>query len=251
MNLLLLGVESPDVRRQNSLARWDTGDGAHSLVLTNPPFSGSIEKSALDASLYRAVKSTTKAPLFVGRVLSLLKPGGRAAVIVPEGVLSGTQKAQTALRKGLVDDHKLDAVIRVPTAAYQPFSSTHTAILLFTKTGVGGTNRVWFYDVRSDGLSLDKKRAPIVENDLPDVLARWKTLGNPDSPELARTRTDQSFFVPREEIASNDYVLTFGQNRELPQDTAPTRPPREILADIRALNNQISQGLAALEDLLG
>ena len=250
MNLLLHGVDEPDIARRDSLSSWGADVGTYSLVLTNPPFSGSIERSALDTSLHREVKSTTKAQLFVGRVLSLLQAGGRAAVIVPEGVLFGTRKAQIALRKTLVEDHKLDAVIRVPQATYQPFSSTQTSILIFTKTGVGGTTHVWFYDIRADGLSLDKRRTPVEGNDLPDVLARWTTLGDVNSPEFARSRTDQSFCVPREEIAENDYLLTLDQYREVSEDITPTRLPGEILADIRALNTQIDQDLTKLEELL-
>lgn len=251
MNLLLHGVDHPDVRRRDSIAPMPDEVGSCSLVLTNPPFNGSVEKSALDKDLHRDVKSTTKALLFVGRALSLLQTGGRAALIVPEGVLFGSQKAQVAMRKTLVEDHKLDAVIKVPPAAYEPFSSTQTAILVFTKTGVGGADRVWFYEIRADGRSLDKKRAPVAENDFPDVLARWKTLGDSESPESSRARVDQSFFVPREEIAAKDYILTLNRYRDIPDDAAPTRPPSEILADIKALNAEIDTGVAALEDLLG
>lgn len=251
MNLQLHGIEAPDVRRHNSLAPWSVGVGTFSLVLTNPPFSGSIEKSALDKDLHRQVKSTNKAPLFVGRVLSLLQTGGRAAVIVPEGVLFGSQKAQAALRKSLVEDHTLDAVIRVPPASYAPFSATQTAILIFRKTGAGGTERVWFYDIRADGRSLDKKRTPSSENDLPDVLARWQTLADPSSPELTRARTEQSFFVPRDEIAEHDYELTFSRYQQIPDNSSPTRPPADILADIDALNQEILAGTAELKGLRG
>ncbi|GAA1983306.1 N-6 DNA methylase [Microbacterium pumilum] len=250
-NVLLHGVEGADIQRRDSLAPWSDGIGGYSLVLTNPPFSGSIEKSALDRDLYRHVKSTTKAPLFVGRVLSLLQLGGRAAVIVPEGVLFGSTKAQVALRRSLVEDHKLDAVIRVPPAAYQPFSTTQTAILLFTKTSVGGTERVWFYDIRADGRSLDKRRTPVTENDLPDVVRRWKTLGDPASPELTRARTEQSFLVLRDEIAAHNYELSLNRYQEIVEDQTPTRAPAEIVADIDALNEEILAGMVELKELLG
>jgi type I restriction enzyme M protein len=250
MNLLLHGIEGPDVRRRDSLTPWPEGPGGYSLALTNPPFNGSVERSALDKDLYREVKSTTKAPLFVGRVISLLQPGGRAAVVVPEGVLFGTHKAQVALRKTLVEEHKLHAVVKVPPASFEPFSTTQTAILIFTKTGVGGTHRVWFYDIRADGWSLDKKRTRVADDDLPDVLARWGTLNDPAGPEQSRTRADQSFFVPRAEIAANDYLLTLSRYQEIPEDTTTTRPPSEILADIKVLNAQIEAGIAQLEELL-
>lgn len=252
MNLLLHGIEQPDVQRRDSLAPWPTteGDGGYTLVLTNPPFNGSVEKSSLDKDLYRDVKSTTKAALFVGRVLSLLELGGRAAVIVPEGVLFGEKKSQVALRKTLIDEHKLEGVIRIPAAAYQPFSSTQTAMLLFTKTGGGGTNRVWFYEVRADGWSLDRKRTAVPETDLPDVLARWVTLRESERIELQRARTEQSFFVSRDEIAANNYLLTFSRYKEVADVLAPTRPPGEIIADIRALNTELEEDLSAIEELL-
>lgn len=247
MNLLFHGIDHPDSRRGDSLATMPDDVGKYSLVLTNPPFSGSVEKSTLDKELYRDAKSTTKALLFVGRALSLMRAGGRAAVIVPDGVLFGSKNAPVALRASLVNDHKLHAVIKVPPAVYEPFSSTQTSILIFTKTGVGGTDRVWFYEVRADGRSLDKKRAPVAENDLPDVLARWKTLSAADSPEVSRTRTDQSFFVSREEIAGNSYYLTFNHYRQRVDDVTATRPPGEILAEIKALNAEIDASVAALE----
>lgn len=252
MNLLLHGIEQPDVQRRDSLAPWPETEraGGYTLILTNPPFSGSVEKSSLDKDLYRDVKSTTKAALFVGRALSLLETGGRAAVIVPEGVLFGAKKAQVALRKTLIDEHKLDGVIRIPAASYQPFSSTQTAILVFTKTGAGGTDRVWFYEIRADGWSLDKKRTAVPETDLPDVLARWVTLRDPECPELQRARTEQSFFVSRDEIAANKYLLTFSRYKEAADVLAPTRPPEEIIADIRALNTEIERELTAIEELL-
>lgn len=252
MNLLLHGIEEPDIQRRDSLARWPDPVGTYSVVLTNPPFNGSVERSALDKDLHRDVKSTTKAPLFVGRVLSLLNTSGRAAMIVPEGVLFGTQRAQTALRKTLVEDHRLEAVIKIPSACYEPFSTARTAILVFTKTGAGGTDRVWFYEIRADGRSLDKKRTPVVENDVPDILARWGSLSEATSPELSRTRADQSFFVPRDEIAGvGDYLLTMSRYQAIAENVTPVRPPVDILADIRTLNAAIDKGITELEALLG
>jgi type I restriction enzyme M protein len=171
-------------------------------------------------------------------------------VIVPSGVLAGESKAQVTLRTALIDNHKLMAVIRVPSASYQPFSSTQTSILFFTKVGVGSTDRVWFYDIRADGRSLDKKRAPVEENDVPDLLDRWSTIGDPDSPELQRTRTDQSFFVRRDEIAANNYMLSLGNYQDVVDHSATYRPPTEILADIRNLNAEIENDLSAIDVLL-
>lgn len=250
MNLLLHGIDNPDVRRRNSLAPTPDDDRRFTVVFTNPPFNGSIEKSSLDKDLYAATKSTTKAPLFVARVLTMLQPGGRAAVIVPEGVLFGTNKAQVDLRRTLVDEHRLEAVMRVPSSSYQPFSATTTSILLFTKTDVGGTDRVWFYDIRADGRSMDKKRVPVEDNDLPDVLARWKDLANPQSPEYSRARTEQSFVVGRDEIAANDYLLTVSTYAAQVAENIETREPAEVLAEIRGLNAEIDAALTSIEELL-
>lgn len=251
LNLLLHGVESPDIQRHDSLTSIYNEVELYTAIITNPPFNGTVEQSSLDKDLARFIKSRTKALLFVGQVLRLLTPGGRAAVIVPDGALFGSTKAHVALRQALIDDNKLDAVIKLPSAAFLPFSSTSAAILLFTKTGSGGTDQVWFYDVRSDGFSLDKKRAPSQDNDLPDVLARWQTLRQPDSPEWERSRTAQSFAVSRDEIAARGYELSINRYAVIDYQQDDARDPQEIVAEIKALNSEIADGIAVFEEMLG
>ena len=211
MSLLLRGTINQDSQRKNSLGAIPDELGKFTLVFTNPSFSGSIERFSLDANLYRDVKSAIKAALFIGRVLTLLRPGDRAAVIVPEGVLFGNRRAQIALRKTLVDDHRLDAVVRIPPASHEPFSATRLAILYFTKTGPSGTDDSVVYDVRADGRSLDKKRPRVAENDLPDALARWRSLETRRVWNSRVERIEQSFFAPRQEVTSNDFLLTLSQ----------------------------------------
>ncbi len=175
MNMLLHGVESPDIRYRDSLSEGASEDAEkYTLILANPPFAGSLDYEATSKDLQRVVKTKKTELLFLALFLKLLKPGGRAAVIVPDGVLFGSSKAHKELRKILVEDQKLDAVVKLPSGVFRPYAGVSTAILFFTKTNSGGTDDVWFYDVRADGFSLDDKRNPIEANDLPDVLARWQ-----------------------------------------------------------------------------
>ncbi len=198
-------------------------------------------------------------------MLRLLKNGGRAAVIVPDGVLFGSSKAHKDLRRMLVDDHKLDAVVKLPSGVFKPYAGVSTAILFFTKTSSGGTDNVWFYDVQADGFTLDDKRTPTERDDLPDVLLRWSSLKSPQvepvetsgsqvelvetSPainEQANPRTAQSFLVPREEIAANNYDLSLNRYKEVEHEEVHHRPPAEILADLAALEQEIADATAAL-----
>ncbi|MGH3438583.1 MAG: type I restriction-modification system subunit M [Sciscionella sp.] len=195
MNTLLHGVESPDIRYRDSLSEGATEDTEkYTLILANPPFAGSLDYESTSKDLQRVVKTKKTELLFVALFLKLLKPGGRAAVIVPDGVLFGSSKAHKELRRILVEDQKLDGVVKLPSGVFRPYAGVSTAILLFTKTNSGGTDHVWFYDVQADGFSLDDKRNPVEANDLPDALARW---GSRTSTELERARTKQSFCVPR------------------------------------------------------
>ncbi len=174
MNMLLHGVESPDIRYRDSLSEGASGDAEkYTLILANPPFAGSLDYESTSKDLQRVVKTKKTELLFLALFLKLLKPGGRAAVIVPDGVLFGSSKAHKDLRRILVEDQKLDAVVKLPSGVFRPYAGVSTAILLFTKTNSGGTDDVWFYDVQADGFSLDDKRNPVEANDLPDVLARW------------------------------------------------------------------------------
>ena len=203
MNMLLHGVENPDIRYKDSLAQTDDDDEEkYSLVLANPPFAGSLDYESTAKDLQQIVKTKKTELLFLTLFLRLLQTGGRAAVIVPDGVLFGSSKAHRTLRTILVEEQKLDAIVSMPSGVFRPYAGVSTAILIFTKTNSGGTDDVWFYDMQADGYSLDDKRTPQPEkSDLADILDRWQNR----EVESERSRTDQSFLVPKAEIASNDY----------------------------------------------
>lgn len=222
MNMLLHGIEAPDIRYRDSLSEGAAGDAEkYTLILANPPFAGSLDYESTAKDLQRVVKTKKTELLFLALFLKLLKPGGRAAVIVPDGVLFGSSKAHKELRKVLVEDQKLDAVIKLPSGVFRPYAGVSTAILLFTKTNSGGTDDVWFYDVRADGYSLDDKRNPIAADDLPDVLARW---AERTTTERNRTRTEQSFCVPKTDIVTQDYDLSLNRYKEIEHDDVEHRP---------------------------
>lgn len=278
MNMLLHGVEDPDVEYRDSLSEGAHGGGGEfSLVLANPPFAGSLDYEATSKDLQRVVKTKKTELLFLALFLKLLKPGGRAAVIVPDGVLFGSSKAHKELRRILVEEQKLDGVVKLPSGVFRPYAGVSTAILLFTKTNSGGTDNVWFYDVQADGWSLDDKRNPLLpedqrgprpsrideqgarivvpfdpanheKNNLPDVLARWQ---NREGSEKTRLRTDQSFCVPKADIAANGYDLSLNRYKEVVHDEVEHRPPLEIIAELEELESEIQQGLSELKAMLG
>ncbi|MBG6094235.1 class I SAM-dependent DNA methyltransferase [Nocardioides luteus] len=247
MNMLLHGIEAPDIRYRDSLSEGTVEDAdKYTLILANPPFAGSLDYESTSKDLQRVVKTKKTELLFLALFLKLLKPGGRAAVIVPDGVLFGSSKAHKDLRKTLVEDQKLDAVIKLPSGVFKPYAGVSTAILFFTKTNSGGTDHVWFYDVRADGFSLDDKRNPIDPNDLPDVLKRWKALG----AEADRARTDQSFLVPKDDIVAQSYDLSLNRYKEIQHEEIEHRAPLDIIADIEALDEEIAKGIAELKGML-
>src|SRR5690348_16482296 len=249
MNMLLHGVESPDIRYRDSLAQDHAGEAEKfTLVLANPPFAGSLDYENTAKDLLQIVKTKKTELLFLALFLRLLKPGGRAAVIVPDGVLFGSSKAHKELRRMLVEDQKLEAVVSLPGGVFKPYAGVSTAILVFTKTNSGGTDNVWFYDVEADGWSLDDKRTPLLPEDklgsvpriplavdehrksnLPDVLARW---AHRTSAERQRPHTAQSFCVPKADIASQGYDLSLNRYKEVVHDVVDHRAPKEILADL-------------------
>jgi type I restriction enzyme M protein len=267
MNMLLHGVDAPDVRYKDSLAQDHADDEeAYSLILANPPFAGSLDYENTAKDLLAVAKTKKTELLFLILFLRLLKPGGRAAVIVPDGVLFGGSNAHKQIRRLLVEDQKLDAVVSLPSGAFKPYSGVSTAVLFFTKTNSGGTDHVWFYDVQADGYSLDDKRTPLLDdaklgvvpteplieadhdkNNLPDVLARW---ARREGDELERPRTAQSFCVPKADIAANDYDLSLNRYKEVEYEEIEHRDPRDIIAEIRKLEDEIQQGLTELEDML-
>jgi type I restriction enzyme M protein len=248
MNMLLHGVEAPDVRYRDSLSE-SSGDeeGLYSLVLANPPFKGSLDYETTSKELQRVVKTKRTELLFLALFLRLLKLGGRAAVVVPDGVLFGEGNAHRALRKILIEEQKLDAVIKLPSGVFRPYSGVSTAILIFTKTNNGGTDHVWFYDVQADGYSLDDRRQPVDSNDLPTVVERW-ALRN--TTEKDRTRSDQSFTVSKEDIVAQSYDLSLNRYKEVEHNEVEHRSPLNIIADIEAINARIIDGLAKLKDEL-
>ena len=249
MNMLLHGVENPDIRYKDSLAQTDDDDAEkYSLILANPPFAGSLDYESTAKDLQQIVKTKKTELLFLALLLSLLQTGGRAAVIVPDGVLFGSSKAHKALRKILVEDQKLDAIISMPSGVFRPYAGVSTAILLFTKTNSGGTDSVWFYDMQADGYSLDDKRSPQPDkSDLFDILARW----NNKQAEVKRKRTDRSFLVPKEEIAGNDYDLSINRYKEVEYAAVEYEPPKVILERLAALEQEIASGRKELEAMLG
>lgn len=268
MNMTLHGVENPNVSHRDSLAEDHTEDsGAYSLVLANPPFAGSLDYEATAKDLQKIVKTKKTELLFIALFLRLLKPGGRAAVIVPAGVLFGSSKAHKEIRRMLVENHKLDAVIKLPSGVFRPYAGVSTAILIFTKTGGGGTENVWFYDVQADGLSLDDKRSELlppkklgavpaeplaadehVKNNLPDVLTRWQERnGN----EIKNPRTAQSFYVSKEDIAATGYDLSLNRFKEVEHEEVEYDTPADIIAELRMIETEISNGLDKLEEILG
>ena len=266
MNLQLHGVQNPNITYRDSLAEDSEKDEeAYSVILANPPFAGSLDYEGTSADLLQVVKTKKTELLFLALFLRLLKPGGRAAVIVPDGVLFGSSKAHKELRRILVEDQKLDGIVSLPSGVFKPYAGVSTAILLFTKTNSGGTDNVWFYDLQADGLSLDDKRTPQLDedklgatatlsdeehekNNLPDTLTRW---ADRDGDEQKRERTDQSFTVPKAEIADNDYDLSINRYKEIVYEEIEYQSPMEILGELTVLETEIQQGIEDLKAMLG
>ena len=253
MNMLLHGVENPDIRYRDSLAQSNQDDAERfSLVLANPPFAGSLDYESTAKDLQQIVKTKKTELLFLALFLRLLQTGGRAAVIVPDGVLFGSSKAHKTLRNILVEQQKLDAVISMPSGVFKPYAGVSTAILLFTKTNSGGTDQVWFYDMQADGFSLDDKRTPQPNNsDLPDILARWRDYRSGGETETTRQRTERSFLVPKSEIAGNDYDLSINRYKEVEYEVVEHDSPQVILQRLAQLEQEIAEGQRELEGMLG
>lgn len=246
MNMMLHGVEAPNISWQDSLSEDNTHRDEYSLIMTNPPFTGSLDKETIAKDLL-ALASTKKTELlFLALFLKSLKVGGRCASIVPDGVLFGSSKAHKAVRKEIVENNRLEAVISMPSGVFKPYAGVSTAILIFTKTGTGGTDKVWFYDMKSDGFSLDDKRSPIDNSDIPDIIERFHSLDKED----ARERTEQSFFVPVDEIKDNDYDLSINKYKKTEYIPVEYPPTSEIMAEIKELNQQIEAELKELGKLL-
>ena len=246
MNMMLHGVEDPNLKHQDSLSALNATSDKYDVILANPPFTGSLDNEAVSDSLLKLTKTKKTELLFLSLFLRMLKTGGRSAVIVPEGVLFGSSKAHKQIRKELIENNQLKAVISMPSGVFKPYAGVSTAVLVFNKTGTGGTEDVWFYDMKNDGYSLDDKRSPIDQNDIPDIIERYKNLDK----EKDRKRTDQSFLVPREEIVNNDYDLSINKYKEVEYEKVEYEPTEVIMDKIEELQIEIEKDLAELKKML-
>lgn len=249
MNLMLHEVSSPDVRYLDSVSQKNDISGKFDVILANPPFTGSVDVEDIDKSLRAIVDSKQTELLFVALFLRMLKVGGRCACIVPNGVLfRSNAKAYGQLRRELVENQKLEAIIYMPSGVFKPYSGVSTAVLVFTKTGAGGTDNVWLYNMEGDGFTLDDKRdADEKHNDIPDILERWDNL----AAEADRERTEKSFLVPKAEIVENDYDFSFNKYTKTEYERIEYPPTEQILAELDELNAQMAASLAELKKMLG
>lgn len=246
MNMMTHGVESPFIEYRDSLSDQNIDTDKYSLILANPPFKGTLDADSVSASLLKVAKTKKTELLFLALFIRMLKIGGRCACIVPDGVLFGSSKAHKQIRKAIIEDNRLEAVISMPSGMFKPYAGVSTGILIFTKTGHGGTDKVWFYDMKADGYSLDDKRSPVKENDIPDIIERFNHLDKEEN----RKRTEQSFFVDMKEIVDNDYDLSINKYKEVIYEKVEYPPTSEILADIEELNKEIDKNLEELKALL-
>lgn len=246
MNMMTHGVDNPFIEYRDSLSDQNTDREKYSLILANPPFKGSLDGDTVSADLLKVCKTKKTELLFLALFLRMLKTGGRCACIVPDGVLFGSSTAHKAIRKELIDNNRLEAVISMPSGVFKPYAGVSTAVLVFTKTGYGGTDNVWFYDMRADGFSLDDKRTPTAENDIPDIVARF----HDRAVEEGRERTEQSFLVPREEIVENGYDLSINKYKKTEYIPVEYPPTSELFAQLRELEAQIQKGLEELEGMV-
>ena len=253
MNLALHGITTPTLEIQDSVSKENDVESAFDVILANPPFTGTIDAERIADDLKAVVNTKKTELLFVALFLRLLKKGGRCACVVPDGVLFGASKAHKALRKELVENHFLQAVISLPSGVFKPYAGVSTAILVFAKTGAGGTEDVWFYDVKADGFTLDDKRSPTDANDLPDLLNRWERWTSSldgRAEEASRKRSEQSFFVPKADIVANDYDLSINRYKEVVYETVEYDSPAEILARLEQIDKEIAEQMAALKKAL-
>lgn len=246
MNMMTHGVDSPFIEYRDSLSDQNPDKAKYSLILANPPFKGSLDYDTVSADLLKTCKTKKTELLFLALFLRMLKVGGRCACIVPDGVLFGSSTAHKAIRKTIIEENKLDAIISMPSGVFKPYAGVSTAVMIFTKTGHGGTDNVWFYDMKADGFSLDDKRSKVEENDIPDIIARFKNL----DAEKDRERTEQSFFVPKQEIVDNDYDLSINKYKKVEYVPVEYPPTSEIMAELKELENQIKTEMDELEALL-
>ena len=246
MNMMTHGVSNPNIEYRDSLSDQNEDKEKYSLILANPPFKGSLDYDIVSADLLKVCKTKKTELLFLTLFVRMLKTGGRCACIVPDGVLFGSSKAHKDIRKAIVEEQRLEAVISMPSGVFKPYAGVSTAILIFTKTGHGGTDKVWFYDMTADGFSLDDKRTQVKENDIPDIIERFTHIEN----EKDRKRTEKSFLVPKQEIVDKEYDLSINKYKETEYVAAEYPPTSEIMKNLRDLETQINQEMDELEKLL-
>jgi type I restriction enzyme M protein len=248
MNLQLHGIEKPNLIGKDALSEANADVREQfSLILANPPFKGSLDFDAVEGSLLKTVSTKKTELLFLALMLRMLKTGGRCAVIIPDGVLFGSSNAHKQIRKEIIVNNKLDAVVSMPSGVFKPYAGVSTAVVFFTKTGTGGTDKVWFYDMQADGYTLDDKRAETKDNDIPDIVARYLNLKD----ETARKRTDKSFLVPFSEIEANEWDLSINRYKEVVYEEVQYDSPSKILENIQHLDKERMDALTALKELLG
>ncbi len=246
MNMMTHGIQNPHIEYRDSLSDQNTDTGKYTKILANPPFKGSLDYDIVSTDLLKVTKTKKTELLFLALFLRMLKNGGRCASIVPDGVLFGSSRAHRAIRREIIENHRLEAIISMPSGVFKPYAGVSTAVIVFTKTGAGGTDKVWFYDMQSDGYSLDDKRTPLENSDIPDIIARFSALDKEES----RERTEQSFLVPKDEIVENDYDLSINKYKEIIYEEVEYPHPLEIMAEINELEKEITAGLAELEAVL-
>jgi len=245
MNMMTHGIANPHIVYKDSLSDQNTDTGKYTKILANPPFKGSLDYDIVATDLIKVTKTKKTELLFLALFLRMLRNGGRCASIVPDGVLFGSSTAHKAIRKEIVENHRLEAIISMPSGVFKPYAGVSTAVIIFTKMG-GGTDKVWFYDMQSDGYSLDDKRTPLEQSDIPDIVARFHA----QDQEEGRARTEQSFLVPKDEIVCNDYDLSLNKYKQSAYVEEEYPHPLEILAEINELEMEITVGLAELEEML-
>ena len=248
MNLMQHGIENPNISYKDSLSEDNEDNSKYTLVLANPPFKGSIDSERTSKDLLNITKTKKTELLFLALFLRILRTGGRAASIVPDGVLFGSSNAHKAIRKEIIEKHKLDAIISMPSGVFKPYAGVSTAIMIFTKTGDGGTDKVWFYDMTADGFSLDDQRQPVKENDIPDIIKRFNNRNSKEEQE--RKRTEKSFFVSKEEIVENDYDLSINKYKEIIVEKKEYEDPKVILKRVIDMESELQQKLKELEGIL-
>ena len=246
MNMMTHGIDSPFIEYRDSLSDQNTDREKYSLILANPPFKGSLDYDIVSADLLKMCKTKKTELLFLALFLRMLKTGGRCACIVPDGVLFGSSAAHKAIRKEIIENNRIEAVVSMPSGVFKPYAGVSTAILVFTKTGHGGTDKVWFYDMKADGFSLDDKRTPTAENDIPDIIERFHNLDK----EADRAKTEQSFLVDKQDIVDNDYDLSINKYKEVEYVPVEYPPTAEIIKELKDMENEIQKGLAELEGML-